>query len=127
MPWLGVVGRIGKNNQTPCHRSVEVSDGSAEGLPSEDCQPAYISKLASERRLLASRLEVTSKIAQKLLVLRRSEHGDPMILSSRRWCPIDMSTLQDHCFPRDTAAATHIDVASANVRNTESVPIQTKM
>ena len=41
MPWVRVIGIISKNDQTPCHRPVEVADRSAEGLPSKDGQPSY--------------------------------------------------------------------------------------
>ena len=37
LPGVRLIARIGKNNQTLCHRPVQVSDRSAEGLPSEDC------------------------------------------------------------------------------------------
>ncbi len=37
MPSVRLVGRVGKNDQTPCHRPVQVSNGSAKGLPSEYC------------------------------------------------------------------------------------------
>ena len=46
MPWVRVICRISKNNQPSCHRPVEVSDRSAEGLPSEDCQPSYNSYIS---------------------------------------------------------------------------------
>ena len=36
-PGMRVIARIGKSDQTPRHRPVQVSDRRAEGLPSEDC------------------------------------------------------------------------------------------
>ncbi len=65
-------------------------------------------------------------VTQEFLILQGRKHGNPVILSSRCWCPVGLSGIYFARILLGTTT-THIEHASASVMKTESVPIQTKM
>ena len=69
--------------------------------------------------------KLARNVTQEFLILLGRKHGNPVILSSGSWCPVDLSAMYYAGILLGTTT-THIEVASASVMKTESVPSQTK-